>query len=446
MTPLGKLAIRGAIWTFLGYGAGQLLRLAGNLVLTRLLVPEMFGLMALVQTFILGLSLFSDIGIRPSIIQSKRGDDPDFLNTAWTIQVIRAFIIWVCCFLIALPVSQFYDDRRLLWLVPVVGATVAIKGFSSTSLATLNRQVAVGKLTIFELGVQFVSLAVMVVWAFFKQTIWALVGGNLLSSVLRVIWSYRLEPGSSNRFAWDKDAIKELTSFGQWIFVSTAMTFLAQQADRLILGRLLSLEMLGVYTIAFTFADIPNAVIAQINGKVIFPVVSKRADLPRESLREKILQKRWILLVGVAVGIASLCSFGDLLVLLLYDDRYEDAAWMLSILALGIWPLAVSQTINSSLMAIGKPIYGAFGFFLKFLYMLIALPLGFFQLGVLGAIIAIALNDLPFYAAISYGAWREKLSTTAQDLVTTLLLIGLIILMWGCRYSLGFGLPIAGIL
>lgn len=446
MNSLGKLAIRGTIWTLFGYGVGQTLRLGGNLILSRLLVPEMFGLMALAQTFIIGLSLFSDIGIRPSIIRSQRGDDPVFLNTAWTLQVIRALVIWLCCFLIALPVAQFYDESSLLWVVPVLGATVAIKGFSSTSLATLNRKVAVGKLTMFELGVQTVGLSTMIIWAFFRQTIWALVGGNLLSSLLTTIWSYRLGKGTLNRFTWDKEAVQELFSFGRWIFISTAMTFLAQQADRLILGKLFSLEMLGIYTIAFTFSDIPRAIIEQINGKVIFPVLSKKADLPRSSLREKILQKRWFLLVGLAVGIAILSSFGDLLILALYDSRYKDAAWMLPILAIGIWYTSISQTTNSSLLAIGQSFYGASGFFLKFTYMIIALPLAFSQLGVLGVIIVVACNDLPFYAVVSYGAWREKIGTINQDLLATLLFVGLIAIIWLIRYLLGFGLPISGII
>lgn len=73
--------------------AQQLIRLGSNLILTRLLFPEAFGLMALVQTFMTGLAMFSDIGIGPSIIQNRRGEDPDFLNTAWTIQIGRGVML-----------------------------------------------------------------------------------------------------------------------------------------------------------------------------------------------------------------------------------------------------------------------------------------------------------------------------------------------------------------
>ena len=72
-------------------GIGQVMRLASNLILTRILSPEDFGLMALVTSFLIGLAMFSDMGFGPSIMQSKRGDDPVFLDTIWTLKIIRGF-------------------------------------------------------------------------------------------------------------------------------------------------------------------------------------------------------------------------------------------------------------------------------------------------------------------------------------------------------------------
>src|SRR5688572_30143338 len=89
---LRSQAIRGSIWTFAGYGASQVIRLASNLILARLLFPDVFGLMALVNVFIGGLAMFSDIGIGPAIIQNKRGNERTFLNTAWTIQIGRGLM------------------------------------------------------------------------------------------------------------------------------------------------------------------------------------------------------------------------------------------------------------------------------------------------------------------------------------------------------------------
>src|SRR6185437_887750 len=76
-------AIRAGIWTIGGYGANQVLRLGGNLLLTRLLFPEAFGLMALVTSVMVGLSMFLDVGVEASIIQNKRGHEESFVNAAW---------------------------------------------------------------------------------------------------------------------------------------------------------------------------------------------------------------------------------------------------------------------------------------------------------------------------------------------------------------------------
>lgn len=446
MSSLKKKAIKGSIWTIVGYGGKNFLRLISNLILTRLLTPDLFGLMALVTTFIMGLALFSDIGIRPSIIQNKRGDDPLFLNTAWTLQVIRSFAIWLACFVICFPVSQFYNEPRLFWLLPLVGLNSVINGFQSTNLATLSRHLMISKLIIFDLAVQAISLGVMIAWAFFNPTIWALIVGNFVSAVFGLVRSYLIIPGKYNRFAWDKDSIKELISFGRWIFIATIMAFLALQSDKLILGKLLSKEMLGVYTVAFTFSDIPTSILKAISGQIIFPVIASQKDLPRKNLRAKILDKRRFIILGLMAVIIPLACFGDFIILNLYDKRYHDAAWMLPILAIGVWPAVLNYSIGPSLTAIGKPFYAALGNFLKFMFMAIGLPLAFSSMGILGAIIVVAFNDLPVYLGMNYGLWREKLMANIQDLQMTTILIALLALILTGRYLLGWGFPLDGIL
>lgn len=442
MSSIKKKAISGTIWTIAGYGSSQILRLGGNIILTRLLVPELFGLMALMNTFIMGLNLFSDIGIRPSIIRSSRGDDPVFLNTAWTLQVIRGFVLWLGCCIIAWPIAQFYGNSQLMWLLPIVGLASIISGFNSTSLATLNRKIEINRLTKFEITQQILSLSITVVWAYFQRAIWALVGGSLLGKFIKMVRSYQLDPNLSHRFILDRESVKELVSFGRWIFISTAMTFLAEQSDRLILGRLVSLPILGVYTIAIVFSEMPKTVVKKITTQVMFPVVSKHIDLPNKTLLNKILPKRWLILLGLIIIITALAGFGDLIVSFLYDTRYQDAGWMLSILGLGMWPLILAITIDKVLFARGNPSYVALGNSLKFVWMIIGLPLAFRYMGMLGAILIIAFNDLPFYIAVNYGLWREKMMVIGQDVKATLILIAALTLILGTRYFLGFGLPL----
>lgn len=442
MSSVKKQAIKGTIWTFLGYGGSQVLRFGGNLILTRLLAPELFGLMAIINTFLIGLELFSDLGIAPSIIRSERGDDPQFLNTAWTVQVIRGVFLWLACLIITWPVSQFYNQPMLLWLLPIAGINTLLAGFNSTAIATLNRKIDLGKLTRFEFSVQIITLVVMIIWAYIARSVWALVGGTLVAGTIKMIWSHRLIPGTTNRLAWEKSAFDEIFSFGRWIFISTAMTFLAVQADKLILGKLLPLEVLGIYIIAVTLADVPTKLMQGISGKVMFPVMSQYSHLERSSLRAKILQKRWLLLMALVVLVTFLVCFGDLVILSLYDKRYTDASWMLPILALGLWPFLLSVSIDPALFAIGKPAFVAFGNFLKFFYMVVGLPISYSVMGEFGAVLVVAFNALPFYLAVSYGLWKENLSGIVQDIKATLVLVGCIGAVLGIRYGLGFGFPL----
>ncbi len=438
---LKNKAFRATVWVIGGYGIAQILRLGGNLILTRILVPELFGIMAIAQVFMLGLGLFTDIGLAPGVIRSKRSDDPAFLNTAWTLQVIRGAILLLLTFAIAHPVAKMYNNPLLAWILPVLGLGSLFMSFSSTSIYTLNRKVQLGKITAMELTAKFIGLVCMVVLAYLYRSVWALVASSLVVTAVTAIWSHFLDPTIRNRFSMEKAAVNELISFGKWIFVSTAMMFLATQADRLLLGKFFPLAMLGIYSIAVIFAELPKMVIAQLSSRVIFPLMSHFSDLPRQEFRAKILQKRKLFLFPLTLLIALYVSFGDVLITKLYDERYHQAGWMLPLLALGMWPYILYASIDRCFYAIGLPKIPAVGNFLKFLYMIICVPLMFRFAGTFGAVLAVAINDLPVYLVISYGLKKERLTCFKQDFLATLLLVSLIAIFVTIRLTFDAGFP-----
>ena len=437
MSGLKKLVVRGAFWTVAGYGAGQILRFGSNLLLTRLLFPEFFGLMALVNIFIIGLNLFSDVGVGLSIIQNKRGDEPDFINTAWTLKAIRGIGMWGFCLLFAYPMATLYNQPQLQWIIPIVGLTTILDGFSSTAPYSLERHMAVRQLTVLELTSQAIQTVVMVVWAWFSPTMWALVSGNLVVSVVKLIWSYHLIPGLRNQFRWEKNAVREIFGLGRWIFVSTALTFMAEQADRLLLGKLLPLHTLGIYGIALMLSDVPRQLTLALSMRIILPAASKLAELPRAELRAVILRHRQKLLLALTLGMVILISLGDLIILTLYDHRYADASWMLPILAIGIWPRLLCTTIDSTLIAIGRVQYTTLGNFFRLLCTVGGIWFGYHQFGVVGAILAVALNDLLYYTTVNFGLHREGIGCLWQDLQATALLLGGIAVLLTGRILLG---------
>lgn len=425
---LKGLALRGAAWTVLGYGTGQVLRLGGNLILARLLFPEAFGLMALVNVVLQGLHMFSDVGVGPSIIQNKRGDDPRFLNTAWTLQIIRGLVLALCAWLIAWPVAQFYQQSQLLELISVTALTALIAGFNSTGLYTANRHMALGRLTAVDLAGQAASLVVMVVWALLVPSVWALVGGGLAHAVTRLLLSHFALPGPRNRIHWDPAAWRALFQFGRWIFLATGVHFIAGQADRLLLGHYLPLGVLGVYSVAFLLSDAVARVGSQVSHRVLYPAFSRVARHDRKRLGVVYYRTRLLLDAGFLSGAGLLMTVGQHVVHLLYDERYAAACWMIQILALRI---AFNTTLPPAAMAlssIGFPRYGFIASCGRAAFLVLGIPLGWALGGIVGAVWAIALADLAMLPPLWWGMHRNGLLSLLRELrAVAFLLAGLLL-------------------
>jgi O-antigen/teichoic acid export membrane protein len=438
LRALEKKAIRGVVWSILEYGSGMGLRVVSSLVLTRLLAPVYFGEMTLVTTLIVGINLLSDFGLAPSVIQSKQGDDPDFLNTAWTIQVLRGIGLWVVAIAISWPMAIFYHDPQLKLLLPVLALSTLISSFNSTNLLTLSRHLGVRRLFAIDGSTAVVSLMATIIWAYFRPSVWAIVFGQIVSMIFRLVVSHipALTPGIRNSFCWDKKSLHSIVHFGKWILIGTAFFFFASQADRLVLGKLISMALLGVYGLAYQLSDVPRQIILALGGRVAYPFISKLIDMTMEEFRAKFLHYRFYILFLGAVLLSLMVVWGHLIILFLYDRRYHDAAWMIPILAVGLWHTLLYQTTAPVLFALGKPRYNAIGNACYCMAILVFLPIAFHFWGMRGAVIAVAAGDLPLYLVVQTGATREGVKPLQQDLQMTGIFVSLLAICFFIRHLL----------
>ena len=399
--------VRSASWIIIGYGASQLLRLASNLLLTRLLFPEAFGLMALVATVTVGLTLFSDVGIAPSIAQSKRGDDPDFLNTAWTIQVIRGALLWAVACLLAWPVASFYEQPDLLLYLPLAGISLFVAGFNPTRIETAHRHLQMGRLTVLDLLAQVIGIVAMVLLALWLQSVMALVLGGIIDVLAKLVLTHLYLKGDANRLRWEKPAAVELITFGKWIFLSTAFWFFASQGDKLILGKFLSLEALGIYNIGFFLASFPVLLAGAVTQRVMIPVY--REDTPQARIR----RLRYIMSSGPCVLLIGMALLGPWLVGFLYDDRYLQAGSIVVVLALAQMPQVIGTTYDQAALAAGDSrrffVFSAGKSSLQFAGLLI----GAFQAGVIGAILGLGVamvlaHGILIWLARAHDVWDAR--------------------------------------
>lgn len=402
--------MRSSAWTALGYGASQAMRLASNLILTRLLFPEAFGMMALVSVFLVGLTMFSDVGTGPSILQHKRGDEQDFLDTAWTIQLARGVILFLATCVMAFPVAAFYGHPDLIWLLPVAGISLLINGFEPTRIETAIRHLKVGRVTLLDLISQAIGIVSMVILAFVFQSVWALVAGWIVSSLAKLLLMNTFLSGQRNRIRWEPDAARDLMHFGFWLFLSTACGFLVAQGDKAILGKYLTLEHLGLYNIGFFLASFPLLLGQTVTGRILIPLY--RESPPKDSAENftKIQRMRLSLTGALFVMLAIMAFSGEWLVGLLYDARYSDAGGILVLIAVIQIPQVIGMTYDQSALAAGD----SRNYFLltaaRALLLVIGMITGAEMMGLVGALIGqciatIAVYPILVWLARRHGAW-----------------------------------------
>lgn len=421
-------ASRGSAITILNFGGNNLLRLLSNLILTRLLFPEAFGLMAIVAVFLTGLQMFSDVGLRTSVIRSSRGEDPAFLDTAWAVQVLRGAVLWLACILLAGPAATFYEEEMLRQLLPVVGVNAFILGFASINMLTANRNLTLGRLTALELGSQAVGIVAMIIGALILQSVWALVLGGLVSSLVQTTLSHVVLPGTRSRPFFERAALGELFGYGKWIFISTLASFLMRHGDRAILGKYVTLTDLAFYNIALVFATIPISLNTVLINRILFPLLCNRPPWKNPVDRARIFRSRIALTGGSFVLCLPLALFGQELIVLLYDPRYYGAGIILVGLAFSQLFQVITYGHEQVLLAAGNSRTFAFLQISGALARTGAMLYGAMHFGVPGVIIGTLVGHFALYPVLvgiirRYDAWDWR-----HDLGFTVLALGIIAL------------------
>lgn len=438
---LGAQAVSGSLWTAIRFAGEYGLRLASNLILSRLLVPEAFGLMALVWVVMTGLAMFSDVGITAIVVQSRRGDEPSFLNTVWTLQVIRGALLTGFAALLAIPMAHFYDIPELRELIWVASFTAFISGFNSIAMVRLQRHLQIKKVAMIEVSGQLWANVATITLGLLYPSVWALVFGGLLGSLGRMVLTHAMNPDHRCRFAWDRSAISDLLDFGKWVFLSTILFFLAGQSDRLIFGQLFSVANLGVFSFAMIFATIPTQVVWRIGSAVVFPALSRRRE-SETGLVPIYRRARIPLLVLGVLPVAFLLSSAPQLIEVLYDPRYIDAGWMLQILAIATWFQIPQSSSASVLLALGIPRWIAIANGAKFAALIICLPLGYLGFGDAGAIAGLAGAEVFRYLTLAIAIRTLKLPIFLVDIAMTALVAVISLVALGASIwagELGYG-------
>lgn len=418
-------------WSMLAYVSGYGLRLLASLIMTRLLVPEMFGVMAIATVVQVIASMLCDVGLRQAVIQNKRGDEQIFLDTAWTLQIIRGFAVWLACSACALVIaslassgwfdgSSAYSAPQLPSIIVAMALSAVILGFQSTKSMSSDRHFNQRQLAIIEFAAQLVGLVIAVIIGYLTRSIWSFVIAHLVATAFTVGLSHWYLPGALNRLRMDPVCAGELLRFGRWILASSLFTVLAANGDRILLAGWIDPATLGLYVLAFNLVIMIEGGGGRLFWSVATPAFSKIANDRPDDIRAVYYRCRLpfdIVFVGCA---GLLYGGGDAIIQLLYDDRYAQAGHILQVLSFSLL-LTRFGLANSLFLAIGYPQNLSIINGIKTMALFLAVPTAHWLYGFEGALWAIALHGVVILPVIFILNRRHSLNNLGYELATLLL-------------------------
>jgi len=228
-----------------------------------------------------------------------------------------------------------------------------------------------------------------------------------------------------------------LYHFGRWIFVSTLFTFLAMQCDRLLLGRLTSIEELGIYSIALGMVSIGTGVFEQLANRILMPAMAHYRRESRHQFENVVLKTRRLILSAAAIAVANLILLAPALFDLLYDPRYHAAGKISQWLGLGLWFTLLQRTSQASLLAAGRSGALALANACNCVVTLIAAPIGFHFWGLEGFIAGWTLGNLIATVIVDTSLARDGIELRWQGAALTLALLAFVAIGFGLQHAFG---------
>ncbi|HFD86463.1 MAG TPA: hypothetical protein ENJ35_02175 [Gammaproteobacteria bacterium] len=408
--------------------SGMGIRFLSNLVLAWLLVPEMFGVAAIITTVIIGMMMLSDVGIYDSVIRNKKGEQTDFCSTAWYMQLGRGVVLYLIILIIAPFLADFYRVPELTSYLYVAGIALILFSFKSMYMSILQRRIDVMPELKLEFIAQVVTASCTVFIAWMTGSIWALVFSHVINGATLAIGSHFFTPKSFYEFKFVKKYFWEIVHFGKWIYFGTLATFLIEHVDKLILGRIGTLSELGVYQIGFTFAAIFYTASGILMGRLVYPALSEASRDGDASFHQIMTDLKKVLLPLIGSLLIFSYFAAPYFFTYLYPKAYHDAGWISQYMLIMIWFMVLSDFHGSVFIAHNEPkVTAKVSLSVVFVRVLFSLA-GYYFFDLVGFIFGMAFGSMLGYISYKYLLWKYQGYSNYYEVLVTiagLLFLGL---------------------
>jgi O-antigen/teichoic acid export membrane protein len=346
-------ALKGGTLLGIGSVVAQFTRFGRNIILTRLLAPGSFGIMAIVLSVSSMMDSFTEIGIKEAIIQNENGHEDRYINSAWWLSFVRSLFIYGLIFICAPRVASFYHNPTLTSLMRVALLSVVFNGAMSPRAFVALKLMNFKKWTCIVYGSNIAGTVITVTLTFVLRSVWALAIGFAAEYAMLCVISYILCPFRPS-YKIHKDSAHDLLRFSQGVFGLSFLNLIFTRTDIFVLGRMISADQLGYYTIAANLAQVPASFAMNWLVQILMPLFSHlKQDYVRiNNTFAKVTSTIVILFIPALLFVVLT---GRTLLSVLYGPRYASAYWPLVVAVLIAFVNMANGQITTVLYASGKP-------------------------------------------------------------------------------------------
>lgn len=351
-SDLGKKVVQGSAMQFASKFLLRGLKFIRTLILAKLLFPEDFGLFVLASVCMGFVETFVQSGFQAAIIQ-RDSVERKHLDGAWTLHILKGFILGSTMFLCAPLMAHFFNEPQLTIIIRVLSIILFIEGFSNIGIVMLQKEFQFGKKLLYDFSFNIIEMIVVTIGAFLFSNVWALVVGAIAGRFAAVVLSYYFHPYRP-RLTLHFEGAKELFRFGRWVWFGGVLTFFISRGDGVAIGKILSVEDLGYYQLAFSLALLPALEIVRSLGGVFFPLFARLKDNEYKLVESftRSSQMMMCVIMPVSTGIFLLA---EPMVRLLYGARWLPMVGVLRLLVVYGLFKSIEYVLTPVLLGVGKP-------------------------------------------------------------------------------------------
>lgn len=271
-SSLKKQAVSGVLWSFGQQFSVQIINFVVQIILARLLMPEMFGLIAMLTVFIsIGQSLM-DAGMTSSLIRSKNPDQLDY-STVFLTNLMISVSVYLITYLSAPFIAKFYNQEILKDILRLYALTFVIRSFVAVHIAKLTKEMNFKTQMILQIPSTIVGAIVGVTMAYLGYGVWSLVWLHITQSIVYTLQIWIFIPWRPS-FVFNKRRFKYHFNFGYKLTLSGLLDTVYNDAYRIVIGKFFTPAAVGFFNQAETMRLFPVQQISSVMGKVTYPLFS----------------------------------------------------------------------------------------------------------------------------------------------------------------------------